>query len=215
MRFVARCLFVLFALTPFACSAAETAQYEEGKHYKRVREVQAPADAKRISVEEFFWYGCPHCYAFDPIIGAWVKSKAADVDFARVPSTLGRPDGILHAKAFYTAESLNLLDKMHSALFAGIHQHNQPLNTEAQIASVFNRNAGVMPDVVLGTLKGFAVDARYRRSEQLARNYGVTSVPVLVIGGKYTTSATMAGGYEDMLKVTDFLVAKIRKERGK
>jgi len=215
MRVLARCLLALSALTmTFACSAQDAAKYEEGKQYRKVREAIAPADVKRVGVEEFFWYGCPHCYALDPAIAAWAKAKPADVDFVRVPNTLGRPEGALHAKAFYTADSLNMLDKLHPALFDAIHKHNIPLSTEAQIAEVFNRNAGLMPDVFAGTFNGFAVDSRFRRSEQLSKTYGITSVPVVVVGGKYSTSAQMAGGNEQMLKVVDFLVAKVRKERG-
>ncbi|MGV2480890.1 UNVERIFIED_CONTAM: thiol:disulfide interchange protein DsbA/DsbL, partial [Salmonella enterica subsp. enterica serovar Weltevreden] len=76
MRVLARCLLAIAALTTtFACSAQSAAQYEEGKQYRKVRAAIAPADAKRISVEEFFWYGCPHCYALDPVIGAWAKAK--------------------------------------------------------------------------------------------------------------------------------------------
>lgn len=215
MRVLARCLLAIAALTTtFACSAQSAAQYEEGKQYRKVREAIAPADAKRISVEEFFWYGCPHCYALDPVIGAWAKGKPADVDFVRVPNTLGRPEGALHAKAFYTAEVLNVFDKMHPALFDAIHKQNMLLNNEAQIANVFNRTTGLMPDLFASTFKGFTVDARFRKSEQLSKTYGIASVPVVVVGGKYSTSASMAGGNEQMLKVVDFLVAKVRKERG-
>ena len=94
------------ALFAIACSAQDAATFTEGKEYKKVREVQAPADPKRIEVAEFFWYGCPHCYAFDPTIEAWSKKRAGDVDFVRVPSTLGRKEGVMHAKAFYAAEAL-------------------------------------------------------------------------------------------------------------
>lgn len=215
MRALARCLSATFlALTAFACSAQDAAPYADGKEYKKVREVQAAADPKRVLVEEFFWYGCPHCYALDPLIGAWAKARPADVDFNRVPNTLGRPEGALHAKALYTAEALNILDKMHPALFEAIHKQNQLLNTEGQIAAVFNRTTGLMPDVFGSTFKGFAVDARFRKSEQLSKGYGITSVPVVVVGGKYYTSASMAGSNDAMLKVVDFLISKVRKERG-
>lgn len=215
MRVLARSLLLIFALLPFACSAAENAQYQEGKAYKRVREQQKPVDPKRVSVEEFFWYGCPHCYAVDPLVKNWARGKAADVDFARVPSTLGRPEGVLHAKAYYAAESLNVLDQVHPAMFDAIHQRHQHLNTEQEIAAVFNRASGIMPDVAISTMKGFAVDARARRGEQLAKSYGVVSVPVFVVGGKYMTSATMAGSNEQALKVVDHLIAKVRQERAK
>ncbi len=214
MRAFARYLTAAaLALTALACSAQD-AQYTEGKQYKKVREIQQPADKKRILVEEFFWYGCPHCYALDPEIHKWSTTKPADVDFVRVPNTLGRPVGALHAKAYYTAESLNALDKMHPALFDAIHKGGQQLDNEAQIAAVFNRTLGLMPDLFTNTFKGFAVDARFRKSEQLSKDYGITSVPVVVVGGKYMTSAAMAGSFETMLKVVDSLVVKVRKERG-
>ena len=214
MRAFARYLSAAFlALTALACSAQD-AQYTEGKQYRKVREIQEPADKKRILVEEFFWYGCPHCYALDPVISAWAKTKPADVDFTRVPNTLGRPQGVVHARAFYTAEALNVFDKMHTAMFDAIHREGQQLATEAEVAALFSRTLGLMPDVVANTSRGFTVDARFRKSEQLSKDYGITSVPVVVVGGKYMTSAQMAGSNEAMLKVVNSLVVKVRKERG-
>lgn len=202
-----------FALFAFACSAQDGAGLTEGKEYKKVREVQAPVDPKRIEVAEFFWYGCPHCYAFDPTIEAWAKKRAGDVDFVRVPSTLGRKEGVIHAKAFYTAEALNVGEKMHKPLFDAIQKDHIPLTAEDQLQMVFNKTTGIMPDVFSATFKGFAVDSRVRKAEQLAMSYGITSVPTVVVGGKYITSAAMAGGFEQATKAIDFLVDKVRKER--
>ncbi len=202
------------ALLSFACSAQDAASaFSEGQQYKKVREVQAPVDAKRIEVAEFFWYGCPHCYSFDPTIEAWKKTKAGDVDFVRYPNSLGRPEGQLHSKAFYTAEALNVFDAMHAALFAAIQKDRMPLSSEAQIQQVFNATTGVLPDVFRATFNGFAVDARARKADQLAQAYGITSVPTVVVGGKYITSAAMAGGASEAIRVIDFLVDKVRKER--
>lgn len=215
MRALLRTTFAALSLLTFACSAQEAApKFEQGKQYKLVAKEQKPADSKRIEVAEFFWYGCPHCYAFDPTVAAWAKTKPADVDFVRYPGTLGRPEGVLHAKAFYTAEALNVFPKMHEAMFAAIHKQHQMLTSEAQIAALFNRETGVLPDVFNSTFKGFTVDSRARKAEQLAVSYGLTSVPVLVVGGKYTTSAAMAGGFDQSMQVVNFLVDKVRKERG-
>lgn len=214
MRTLLRGAIAALTLMAFACSAQEGTQYERGKQYNTVREATKPADPKRIEVAEFFWYGCPHCYAFDPTVEKWKANKPGDVDFVRYPSTLGRNEGRLHAKAFYTAEELNVFPKMHPALFAAIHKDHQLLNNEAQIAALFNREIGVMPDVFSSTFNGFSVDARARKAEQLAISYGLTSVPIVVVGGKYYTSAAMAGGFEQAFKVVDFLIAKVRQERG-
>lgn len=216
MRTLMRGAFAALTMMAFACTAQakDDTQYQRGKHYGTVAKESKPVDPKRVEVAEFFWYACPHCYAFDPVVERWKKTTPADVDFVRYPATMGRPDGRLHAKAFYAAEALNVFPKMHPAIFAALHKQHQPLNTEAQISALFNRETGVLPDVFDSTFKGFGVDSRVRKAESLALQYGLTSVPILVVGGKYTTSAVMAGGFEESLKVVNFLVEKIRLERG-
>lgn len=213
MKALLRGALAALSLTAFACSAQDApAKFQEGKHYTKVLNVEKPADPKRIVVNEFFWYGCPHCYAFDPYIEDWSKGKPADVDFVRVPNSLGRPIGIMHSKAFYAADSMNVLAKMHKPLFEAFHTEHA-LQTEDQVAAVFNRVTGVLPEVLKGTMNGFAVDNRVRTAEARSKSFGVASVPTIVVGGKYLTDAPKAGGFPDLLKVIDFLVDKVRKER--
>jgi len=33
------------------------------------------ADPDKVEVLEFFWFGCPHCYAFEPTINEYYKNK--------------------------------------------------------------------------------------------------------------------------------------------
>ncbi|TDU26720.1 thiol:disulfide interchange protein DsbA [Panacagrimonas perspica] len=215
MRGSLRALVAALSLLSFACTAQEKgAQYEEGKQFKEVKTVAKPVDPKRITVEEFFWYGCQHCFHFDPDIAAWVKKKPADVDFIRIPSSLGRPEGVVHQKAYYTAEALGVTEKIHKPLFDAIHEQHLPLMTPDSIGNFFNSQVGVLPDVFKSTFTGFAVDSRVRRADTLAKDYMIFSVPTVVVGGKYQVTAQMAGGtFADMLKVIDFLVEKVRSER--
>ncbi|ULQ45153.1 thiol:disulfide interchange protein DsbA/DsbL [Flagellatimonas centrodinii] len=217
LRIPAALTAVLLSLFTFACSAqgGSGSAFVEGKHYKEVREVAEPSDNKRIAVEEFFWYGCSHCYNFENTLEPWADRLPADVDFVRVPNSLGRPIGLLHSKAYYTADTLKLIDSVHPKLFEAMHVRRLPLATEAQIVGVFEANAPIMPDVVENTLKGFAVDARVRRAEALSRSYGVSSTPTLVVGGKYYTNPTLAGGFDEMVAVADVLIEKVRQERAK
>lgn len=215
MHMLIRGLFAALALSAFACTAQEPApKFQEGMQYKKVREATPPADRKRIEVAEFFSYGCPHCYSLDPLLEDWKKTKPADVDFVRVPHSLGSPTGMLYSKAMYTHEALNVSDKMHKALFEAIHQQHQSLASQETIAEVFNRHTGILPEVFAGTFNGFAVDARVRRAEQFAKTYAISGVPAVVVGNTYVTSGTMSGGgFPAMIKVIDFLVDKVRKER--
>lgn len=216
MRHVLRgVIAAALTLSAFACSAADKpATFEAGKQYKEVSNVQAPADKKRIEVAEFFWYGCPHCYAFDPSLRAWEKTKPADVDFVRYPNSLGHPQGLLHSRAFYTEMALGVFDTMHVALFDAIHKDGNPLGSEEQIAALFKKNAGIDAGKFSGTFDGFVVDAQVRHAEELSRSYGIYSVPTIVVGGKYATGPAMTGGLEQTIAAINFLVDKVRKERG-
>lgn len=213
MRHVKHALVALLApllsLFATACSAAtDSSPYELGKQYKDVREAARPADPKRITVEEFFWYGCPHCYHLDPEVSAWVAKKPADVDFSRVPNTLGRPEGEIHARAFYIAQTLGIGEKIHKPLFDAIHAQHFPMSSLESIRALFVEVAGITPEAFDQASSSFAVDAGLRQSEALGRQYGIVSVPALVIGGKY-----LVPGQQDTFKVVDFVVDKVRKER--
>ena len=213
MKNLFRALLLVMSLSPLACNAQATANYSEGKEYKKVREVIAPADAKKVTVEEFFWYGCPHCFHSDPAFDAWKAKKSADADFQRVPNTLGSPTGELHMRAFYIADSLGVGEKIHKALFSAIHEKHQQMNSPDQLKVLFEQAAGVKPADFDKATSSFMVDSRMRRAQQLAMTYGITSVPTVVVGGKYITSASMAGSPEKAMVVVDFLVEKIKKER--
>jgi thiol:disulfide interchange protein DsbA len=219
MRVLLRSLLACLSLATFVCSAETAApaaaDFKEGEQYKEVREKQPVPDKKRVLVEEIFWYGCPHCFHLDPQIEAWKKTKAGDVDFVRIPNSLGHAEGIVHQKAFYTAEALGIGDKIHTPLFNGIHEQHLPLYTQDAIRAFFNQQTGIMPDVFDATYNGFAVDSRVRRADGLMKAYGIASVPAIVVGGKYTTNASLAGDFDKMIKVTDFLVDKVRQEQKK
>jgi thiol:disulfide interchange protein DsbA len=218
MRLLVRALLSLSALLPLACSAADApaaaaGAFKEDVQYKRVPKEQKPADVKRVEVDEFFWYGCPHCYHLDAEIYKWLPTKASYVDFVRVPNSLGRPEGILHSKAFYTAEALGLGEKIHRPLFDAIHKDHVPMTTEADIQAFFTNQSGVLPDVFTSTFRSFAVDSRVRRAEDLSKLYVITSVPTIVVGGKYYTNGTLAGDFPKMMQTVDFLINKVRQER--
>lgn len=90
-RLVATTCCLALSLTAGGALAAE---FREGKEYALLPQAQ-PADAKgKVEVIEFFWFGCPHCYEFEPTLKSWVKTLPADVAFRRVPADFGRWTGV-------------------------------------------------------------------------------------------------------------------------
>ena len=198
-------LFAVLSIFAVACHAADPV---EGKNYSLAPVPSKPDDAKRITVEEFFWYGCPHCYHLEPEVEAWLKTKPADVDFVRVPNTLGRPIGELHERAFYIAKALGILDKTHRALFDAIHGQGFPMSSLESIRDLYVEKAGIKPADFDNIANSFVVTSGMQQADDKAVAYGITGTPTFVVGGKY-----VVGAQSDVLQVVDAVVAKVRKER--
>ena len=180
----------------------------DGK-YIEIKPALPTQSGDKIEVIEVFWYGCPHCYSFEPYLEAWVKSLPDDVEFIRLPGVLDQ-GWIPHAKAYYTAQKLGLVEKLHRPLFEAIHRKKQRLFTEKELSTFFVEN-GVSPDEFEQIYNSKEVDTKIRQAYFAARDYKISGVPSMVINGKYTTTGTIAGTFDSLLNVVNILIEKERK----
>ena len=215
MKTFLRALVVLASLSPLACSAADTEAYKLGQHYLKVREPQAPANPAKIEVMEVFAYSCPHCYSLEPLVKKWREKLPGDVEFVRSPHSLGVKQNEPRNRAFYAARMLNVLDRFHPALFDAVHKERKPMASPAELRALFVQSTGIKGEEFDAAIGSFAVDAGFRRGETSVQNLGITSVPTMVVDGKYFVSPNMSKGLDGMLKVTDHLIQQARKERAK
>jgi len=180
-------------------------RFVAGKHYTLINPAQPTSSAPdQVEVAEFFMYSCPHCYNFEPHIQQYLASKPAYVNFLRVPVVFNQA-AELHARAFYTAEAMGILDKTHGPMFKEIHVNRNMLGSENAIVDLFI-SLGVDGPKFRETFNSFAVDTKMRQGATMARRFQITSVPNIVINGKYMTSGSMAGSYETLLEIIDELV---------
>ncbi len=192
-------------------STASARNYDEGIEYKRLKTaVPTQVGAGKIEVVELFWYGCPHCFRLEPELNKWLKSKPKNVEFTRIPAIFNKT-WALHAKAYYTADFLGIMDKIHKPFFDAIHLKKQGLNTAAAVKKFFIQHGASEKDFD-GVFNSFAVDAKVRRAKELSSRYGISGVPALVVNGKYLTDGPMAGGRKGMIEVLNHL---IKMESGK
>ncbi len=180
-----------------------------GKQYVEVTRPVSPTDPKKITVEEFFSYACSHCNAFEPKVQSWLKHKPADVDFVRVPDALGRTTWENFSRAYYVAQILGVVDKIHEPMFTAIWVEGRQLNDMAAIRSFFAQTAGVKPEDFDATASSFTVDGKLRAAEVLQRDYEIEGTPTFVVGGRYKI-ATM----DESMTTLDFVIDKVRRERG-
>lgn len=172
--------------------------------YETVTPVQPVQNPDKIEVIEFFWYGCPHCYHLEPAMNAWLKTKPANVEFIRQPAVFSELWG-KHAKAFFTAEALGVVDKVHADLFDAIQNKKQKLTAEDDLAKFFAEH-GVKDEDFRSAYNSFLVDAKMRQAETMGARYGITGVPALIVNGKYRVTGPSAKSQENMLTVTNQLI---------
>lgn len=202
---------IVFALLLPGAALADSASYTAGKDYEVLDYPIPVQDQSKIVVTEVFWYGCPHCYHFKPMVEAWVKQLPADVEFQMLPAALGHT-WTVHAHAFYTEKALGVFDKMHSVLFDALARDHEPLDDEDSLAKFFAKH-GVDEQKFRQAWESFGVNAELQQAQAKVRGAMITGVPTLLVDGKYKISGETAGSQENMLKVADFLIQKEREAR--
>jgi protein dithiol oxidoreductase (disulfide-forming) len=175
-----------------------------GEGYELINPPQPVQNPDKVEVMEFFWYGCPHCYAFEPSVAAWLKNKPANVAFIRQPAVFSDLWG-KHAKAYFVAEALGIEDKTHADFFDAIQNKKQKLSSEEELGAFFAAH-GVKADDFHAAYNSFMVDTKLRQAEGMGSRYGVTGVPTIIVNGKYRVSGSTAGSQENIFKVVDELI---------
>lgn len=196
-------VFWMLLLLPALLQAKE---YKEGVEYIKLATPLPTQTGDKIEVQEFFWYGCPHCFQFDPKIEHWVKNKPANVEFVRTPAPLN-PNWMVHTKTYYALEAMGKIEQFHTPLFNAMHVTKMKLYTPEAIAD-FLAQKGVDRKMFLDTFNSFPVDSRSRKAAQLGNQYKVTGVPALTVNGKYLINTNQAGGFDEVLNILNYLVNK-------
>jgi thiol:disulfide interchange protein DsbA len=184
--------------------------YGPGTHYYELAQAVPTRSGDKIEVVEFFAYSCGHCYTFDPMVKQWSKGLPDDVAFSPSPVAWSQPMEP-HARAFYTAQALGVLDKMHGVIFAAMHVDRNRLADEGAIRRLFLAN-GVSASDFDSAWRSFGVGAQVRQAVSRAVSAGIEGTPEMLVAGKYRISSRLEGvrTQTDMLKVAEFLIDKER-----
>ena len=193
-------------------AANPLAKWDAGRHY-RVLSPTVPTSVApgKVEVVEVFWYGCGHCYALDPYLESWKKTKPAAAEFVRLPVTWS-PPAKRHARLYYALQALKQDGRLHTKVFDAIHRGGTPLvaNDDAGSLAVqrdWAKANGVDPAAFTNAWNSMSVDVKLRQADDLARRYRIEGTPAMIINGKYFTDVSMAGGVEQMLSLINDLVA--------
>ena len=205
---------LMAALMVFFAAGAVQAQPTAGTEYRVLASAQ-PTDAPgKIEVVEFFWYGCPHCYNFEPVLEPWVKKLPKDVQFRRIPAMFNE-EYAQGARAYYALDAIGEEERLHKALFDAVHTGERlRVGNEAALTEWLGKH-GVDTKKFAAAYRSFSVEGRLKRAAQLTQAYKIDGVPSMAVNGKYVVNTDNIRSFEQLLTVSDYLVDQERKKGGK
>lgn len=186
---------------------AQEAQWIEGQDY----EVLSPQIVGSLEAQEgaevvdFFSYGCPWCFRLEPTLSRLQKGHPGLV-FKKVP-VIFEPGWDVLAKAYYTAESLGVLDKLHPILFEKVQKAQLQFKDVSQVRDVFVQ-AGVKAEDFDAYFHSFAVASQVQKGKHLFESYQLYATPVVIVNRRYKADLQNAkGSPERFAQIIDFLLA--------
>jgi thiol:disulfide interchange protein DsbA len=187
------------------------AQPTAGVEYRELSTPQPTDTAGKIEVTEFFWYGCPHCYNFEPLLESWVKKLPKDTQFRRVPAMFN-DEYAQGARAYYALEAIGEVEHVHKALFDAVHTGSRlKVANEAALTEWLGKQ-GVDTKKFAAAYRSFSVEGKLKRAAQLTQAYKLEGVPSMAVNGSYVVNTDNIKSFEQMLAVSDYLVEQTRKK---
>ena len=206
-----------------AAGAAGTAEVpRDGVEYQTLATPQNTPAGKQVEIIEFFDYACPHCFAFEPVLAAWLKAQGDSVVFRRVH--VPRDANVEpRQRLFFTLEAMGLVDKYHNKVFDAIHVERQHMNRDEMIFD-WAEKAGIDRTKFIDTYRSFGVQAKVRQANAMMESYLISMWPTIIVDGRFQTSPTHAirgktapqseaQRQQAALAVMDYLLARARAEK--
>ena len=204
---------LLLALAAAGAPAQAQSVPQLDRDYVRLDPPRAVSSGEKIEVIEFFYYGCPVCYELEPTLSRWFFNAPGSIALRRVPA-LSSDNWDNFAKLFYALEATGQLVRLHWPVYDNFHFSGLKLNEEAVMADWVSHN-GVNKQTFIDSYRSPEIQAKLAAARAMTQSYDIKGVPSIVVDGKFVTSARMAGGTRELMRVVDQLVELARKERGK
>jgi protein dithiol oxidoreductase (disulfide-forming) len=216
-------LVLLVPLAPPASAATASPQWIAGHNYFLI-EPPLPTNVPpgKVEVTEVFSYACPACNAFYPVADRLRESLPANAVMDFVPAAFNpSEDWPVFQRAYFAAKALGIAAKTHDAVFNAVWQSGElavynkatetlkdPLPTIEDLAQFYHRQTGVSTLKFLATANSFAVNLDVQRAHSYIIAAQVDGTPTIIVNGKYRVTVTSAGGYDQVIELVKWLVAK-------
>lgn len=162
-----------------------------------------PTQPGKIEVVEFFAYTCPHCAVLEPLVTKWKKTLSSDVAFKSVPVAFNQAMKPFQY-FYYSLEAVDRLD-LHPKFFEALHREKKRLFTKEAMIE-WAASQGVDRAKIAAAMDSFGVKSKVTRADQMVKGYAIQGTPSIAVGGRYVTSPSEAGGYQETIDVANELI---------
>jgi len=227
MKKFAACLLVLLptlASTAFAANAP----WVEGVHYfrldqARLEQAQVGAQpAGKSTVTEVFSYGCPACNAFLPYWRSFKATLPAGTVVDYIPAAfIPAEDWPMFQRAYLAAKALGIAERTHEAMFDAVWKTGELGTMDPatrglkrampgieDAAKFYERVAGVPAGRFLAVARSFTIELDMKKADERILALQADSTPTLIVNGRYRVSQESAGGFQQLIDLAKWLVAK-------
>ena len=187
--------------------ASTAASYREGTHYITLAQPFEPTGTQNV-VTEFFWYGCPHCENFEPILKKWQANKPFNTILKKSPAIWNEPMK-LHAKLYFIAETMNIkAAAIHAELFkvvTALRAEKDMAKQQAAFAAVFAKH-GMNQETFEKQLKSFQVEGQVELAEKLMKQGEIRSTPTVIVNGKYQIQNKSTKSSAEVMEIASYII---------
>jgi thiol:disulfide interchange protein DsbA len=148
----------------------------------------------KVTIQQFLWNKCIHCYKLEPYVDKWAQDKADYVTFEQIPVAWSEShvaDGAFYnyAKVLKRTGKINdkQLSEINYALFKLVLDDRKELSAE-NVWPIFEPYGIKTASDLTAQLNSFVVASEKNKSKNLTKAYNISGVPVFVVAGKYMVS---------------------------
>jgi protein dithiol oxidoreductase (disulfide-forming) len=203
------CLLFIFSLSLSAladnhilANADDHALFKAERDFIDISARVPITDEDPADIELFFWYGCASCYQVFDHFSRWDIVKQGKLSMSMSPAMI-RSDWRKWAKLHYALRQTGYLDTYQVKVFDAIHVQGLTFNSFDDMKSIFDIEH---QQAIQDSFNRAATNFLVKQSEQRYKTLEISSVPSILIKGRYLVTADMAQTTSRMRDIAAYLL---------
>lgn len=183
-----------------------------GRDYARLDVPVRAGSPRTIDVTVFTLYACAPCADANGVLQKWADGLPYFVHVQNSPAVLN-PHWSYLARVFFALDAIGQERTQRPYLFRAINQEGMNYADFHQMERWLD-NRGVNLPAFEKAFDSNDVIALTANAPNVMRMYHVTSVPTIVVDGRYIVTPASAGGLDKLPGVLNDVVARVAQEKG-